>query len=423
MTASEYDWYVLRNEKKVGPARFEQLQELANRKVLQKSDLLWRPGLEGWIRAENVPSLFPEGILEADVPIDALEPPPLPKASIKPPPLPDNGSLPLSLPMVPTGLSHVAVLSPSTSLGASVSAPPTPGNLRQNYFARHWRGELPLYVSYWLNGVGGYIIVTVVVTIVAVIPMLKEEFAPAWALLSVALVWLISLAAVNWQVVGAWKSATNHQIQNPRNAWGAVAKVSLAIAVLRVLGTFGYMGVPQIVEHYEIFRGDENLGGHNFRVTREGRDLEFTGGISFGVAREFEQFIDAMGGLQTIRLDSIGGRVYEAQRIANLIRAKGLDTYVTGRCLSACTVIFLGGRNRLVTPEAKLGFHQPDFPGMTARERNRVIAVEERRLKQLGISEEFAKHANATLPEDMWFPSLSELVVEKVVTQVVAPSK
>jgi hypothetical protein len=186
--------------------------------------------------------------------------------------------------------------------------------------------------------------------------------------------------------------------------------------------TFGSSGVVQIAAHYEIFMGHEHFGGHDLRISGNGRELEFSGGISFGVAKDFEQF---MGGkqLQVVYLNSIGGRIYEAQRIANMIKTKGLDTYVTRQCVSACTIVFLAGRNRLMAPTAKLGFHQPDFPGLTARQRQLMIVAEERRLRRLGISEKFAKRANATPPEDMWFPSPQELVAEKVVTQILSLSK
>ena len=214
---------------------------------------------------------------------------------------------------------------------------------------------------------------------------------------------MITLGAVSWQVVGTWKSATNYQIQNPKKYWGLAAKVVLVLAVLRTLYALGYTGIPQIKEYYEIYAGDESVGKHNFRVLRNGQELEFTGGISFGVAKEFAQFLTAMGALRTVHLNSIGGRISEAQRIGALVKAKGLDTYVVGQCLSACTIVFLSGRNRLIAPGAKLGFHQPNFPGLTDDERKRFVAEEKSRLRQLGVSATFAKRANTASPEDMWF--------------------
>ena len=419
MTLAEDHWFVLRNEQQIGPIRFDQLQELARREILHPSDLIWGPGRETWTTAKDIPALFKHTSVASN---SAIEPPPLPKAPINPPPLPKFSRLPPPLPQGLTMPSGPAIQSPETSTATSNGLEAVRKIRRTNYIARHWRGELPLHVSYWFNGVGGYIVVTVIVAVISATTTFKDEFAPTWALLSMLLVWLVTLAAVSWQIVGAWKSASNYQRQKHPSYWGALAKVTLVIAALRTLGAFGYTGIPQLQETYQIYMGDESVGKHAFRVMRNGRELEFSGGISFGVAREFAQFIAAMGDLQTIHLNSIGGRIGEAQRIATLIKSKGLDTYVAGRCLSACTIIFLGGRNRLIAPGAKLGFHQPSFPGLTADERDRVIAAEEARLKQLGVSSAFARRANTAPPEDMWFPSPSELLAENVATRIVDPS-
>jgi hypothetical protein len=96
---------------------------------------------------------------------------------------------------------------------------------------------------------------------------------------------------------------------------------------------------------------------------------------------------------------------------------------VVNRCLSACTIIFLSGRERFISKTGVLGFHQPDFPGLTAEERRAAVAVEEMRLQRLGVSQEFARKANTAPPDDMWFPSAAELVGERVVTRVVDPAE
>jgi hypothetical protein len=186
---------------------------------------------------------------------------------------------------------------------------------------------------------------------------------------------------------------------------------------------FGTASVPQLQDYYQIHAGDERMGPHTLRITRDGRELEFSGGISFGVAKEFAQLLSSAGSLQTVHLSSAGGRLVEADRIAALIKARGLDTYVADKCASACTNIFLSGRNRLIAPDARIGFHQHDFPGWTAAERDRSAVTEEAKLKQLGASAAFAKRVTATPPQDMWYPPVAELLSEKIVTRVVNPSE
>ena len=76
--------------------------------------------------------------------------------------------------------------------------------------------------------------------------------------------------------------------------------------------------------------------------------------------------------------------------------------------------MFLGGRERYISDSGRLGFHQPDFPGLTDEDRRVIIAEEETRLRRLGVSDAFARKAFQAKPDDM-----SELLDAGVVTRVV----
>ena len=56
-------------------------------------------------------------------------------------------------------------------------------------------------------------------------------------------------------------------------------------------------------------------------------------------------------------LYSGGGSVYASQEMAKMIRSNGFDTAVNGPCESACTDMYLGGNNRYLTSDGKLGYH------------------------------------------------------------------
>ena len=156
-------------------------------------------------------------------------------------------------------------------------------------------------------------------------------------------------------------------------------------------------------------------------MLNNGTMLDFSGGISFGTAKEFETMLKAMDNVRTVRLNSNGGRIAEAQKISDLIKARGLSTYVTHQCASACTIMFLGGKQRHLHANARLGFHQPYFRGMTASEQRISIAREQARLQNFGLSHAFAERANAAGPSGMWFPEQSELLRERVVTSIFTP--
>jgi hypothetical protein len=388
-------WSVLVNDKQFGPLDFSHLAKLAREGALKPDSLVWRAGLQTWVAAETVGGLF---------------------APAAAPTRKDAGLAEISLSPADR-LPHVPT---DDAVTDGPIQPPAAGPeaKRANYFLRHWRGELSLPVSYWLNGWLANLVTIGVVTAIAANLNLRDDFVPALSLMSVVSIWLAIGLILGWQVVGTWRAAIKYRAQG-KTFWGGAAQVLLIIAVIRTLFEFGQTGIPQIREFYDIMAGDARVGKYTFRVLRDGQELEFAGGISFGAAKEFERFLDAMGGVRLIHLNSTGGRIREAQKMGDLIRSRKLGTYVSNECLSACTIIFLSGQERLVSADASIGFHQPYFPGLTADERRSTIAAEEARLRALGLSAEFAHKANQAPPDAMWFPSTSELIAEKVATRLV----
>ena len=57
-------------------------------------------------------------------------------------------------------------------------------------------------------------------------------------------------------------------------------------------------------------------------------------------------------------IDSMGGDIDTAEKIADLIIDYNLDTRVVNYCYSACPIIFLGGNKRMLDKGGKIGFHQ-----------------------------------------------------------------
>ncbi|WP_144058584.1 RDD family protein [Bradyrhizobium oligotrophicum] len=305
---------------------------------------------------------------------------------------------------------------------ASVEPPPPladgPVRVQRSYLVRHWRGELSLAASYWVNGALLGVIATLAIA-VATSLVVQQGFdaQPVPALVLICVIWLCISLFTLWQTVGIWRSATRYRDAGD-SAWGGIAKIMVALGVGITLWHFFTQGLPQIAGIAEIVAGDSALGPHQFRVLASGELLEFTGGIKFGVAKELEGFLSAMPEVKTVRLDSTGGRIREAQAMSDLIKARGLSTMVEKQCLSACTIVFLGGKDRVILSDARLGFHQPSYRGITSAERSRTIAIEEERLQKLGLTRAFAERANSAEPNSMWFPDHAELLREHVATEV-----
>jgi hypothetical protein len=148
-----------------------------------------------------------------------------------------------------------------------------------------------------------------------------------------------------------------------------------------------------------------------------GTEAEIGGGIKFGLTRDFEKILSASGGVRTVHLDSVGGRVGEGQKLNALIRSRGLDTYVDLKCLSACTLAFAGGRQRILKKGAQLGFHRASFAGEDNVD-NHGSGIERTVYSAAGISKVFIDRALATKNSDMWRPTEAELLSAGVVTRI-----
>jgi len=298
--------------------------------------------------------------------------------------------------------------------------PQLPKQPAQNFIARHWRGELSLPRAFWINYMLLGIAVGLVVGALAVAINLHGVDQPVRWLISLSLTWTAITLFTTWAAIGVWRAATAYRRAGKR-FWGVAAKVTIALGMIHLGYSVLFVAIPQGAGIYEIVTGDTGLGTHQFKVLNNGTMLDFSGGISFGTAKEFETMLKAMDNVRTVRLNSNGGRIAEAQKISDLIHARGLSTYVTQHCVSACTVIFLGGKQRYLNAGAKLGFHQPYFRGMTAVEQRASIAREQARLEKFGLSKTFAERANAASPSGMWYPEPGELLRERVVTSIYTP--
>ncbi|MCA1453173.1 hypothetical protein I6F35_08055 [Bradyrhizobium sp. BRP22] len=85
--------------------------------------------------------------------------------------------------------------------------------------------------------------------------------------------------------------------------------------------------------------------------------LRLRGDIVEGDYVRFRSYFSAQRKITGIDLSSKGGNLYEGFRIAIFTRQKGLTTYVSGECDSACAFIFLASRKRYISERATIGVH------------------------------------------------------------------
>src|SRR6266702_7743841 len=88
---------------------------------------------------------------------------------------------------------------------------PQQASRSRNYIARHWRGELSLPVSYWLNGILGAVVVGATVGVLAYAINQQSDAQPILWLFSLIATWTSSALLAIWHAVGVWRSAPRYR--------------------------------------------------------------------------------------------------------------------------------------------------------------------------------------------------------------------
>jgi hypothetical protein len=142
------------------------------------------------------------------------------------------------------------------------------------------------------------------------------------------------------------------------------------------------------------------------RVLSGGSVIEISGSFSRAVPPNFVAVLAQAPQVRTVRLESPGGYVQPAIAVGKIIQARGLDTYVGRFCASARTLAFLGGHDRFLAPEARLGFHQAHAPDAPPKRADPVLRQV---YNDAGVPPAFIDHVLQTPPRALWFPAQNEL--------------
>jgi len=144
--------------------------------------------------------------------------------------------------------------------------------------------------------------------------------------------------------------------------------------------------------------------------------------FSFGeevTAASVDRLIAAVErGATVIEFNSPGGSLEEAIRGHEVLRAADVQTIVTGECASACTILFLGGAERSVETDGRIGVHQWASVGVEADESEAqalsgaLVAL----FKDAGVDEDFFIVGSQTPPQDIRWLSLEEMLAWNVIS-------
>ena len=279
------------------------------------------------------------------------------------------------------------------------------------YVRRHWRGETGLGISWWVNG----ILVGVVVAVAwAYLNDLDMADHPTAIALSCVGMTVLGVVLVVWHWVGVWRSAGHAQSA----FWGITARVLTVMGFCGLFADAANRSIPSATEMLNIAFGTDAIPHHHLRILNGGKEIEVAGGIDFGTATDLKVLLEATPAVETIDLNNVGGRVAEGKKLRDIVLAHHLSTYTSTMCASACTIVFMAGRQRYLGADGKLGFHRSSFPGWTADQDASVNAAGERAMVAAGVTPAFAAKAFSTPANDLWVPDIATLLAAHVVTRV-----
>jgi hypothetical protein len=279
---------------------------------------------------------------------------------------------------------------------------------------RHWRGELSLPVSFWLNNVLLPVPLGTLVGGLMAWISLRGEQMPAGSV-AVLVGWPLMIALDVWCGVGAWRSAGQHRDRGGAGLWAILARVVVGLGLVGTVASAVFNFGPRVGELVQMARGIDPLGRLEMALSPDGRRLKLSGTVGMGDATRLQAMVAAAPQVRVLEMQSPGGRVFEAERIARIVQDRGWRTRATGPCESACTLIFLAGSSRQLMADGRLGFHRAStgtFNPVLDQVANHELSAMYRRA---GLPEEFVGKAARTPSWRMWYPGPGELTASGLV--------
>jgi hypothetical protein len=284
-----------------------------------------------------------------------------------------------------------------------------------NYLVRHWRGDLPLGISYWVNGaILGSIVPGLLLGALIALQSDDSGSLRAVALVQFLLI-VVSVLVPIWSTIGIWRSSRKHVARGGKAFWAGAAQVAAVFGLLSLLGNLTTHNIGrQALESAQIAMGHDPLPIVKVTVAPNGQSVRLTGALGMGSAERVRTVLAATPRVRVIELDSVGGRLFEAKSIASDLARRNLNTYVAGVCMSACTMVFLAGKERAATPNARIGFHRASFGGESVDGDADAMLADYRKA---GISKAFIERVKNTPSDSMWFPTQGELAANGITTR------
>jgi hypothetical protein len=294
---------------------------------------------------------------------------------------------------------------------------------RMGFIGKYWKGEYPLSLSFW----GFFVLLTVTYHTLETL-IQPTSFDRPLVFIGVAVGYLIvsRLVIYPWQIVGLLRAVDKHYLTYGRAIirYGVQAVIisSLALTAAHIIGAAQSLVIYKEKTAFEASPGKTD---YSLSLANQGGVLHLQGSLDIGITGALKKMLDQHPQVRAVILDSDGGQIYEGRGLAMLFTERGLDTYSFSGCSSACSTAFIGGINRFLGKNVKLGFHQYRMDSEKILQFYKFYDLDIEQKKDLeiyrtkNINDEFLKRAFETPSGGMWYPDAQTLIDAGVIHAVV----
>ena len=157
-----------------------------------------------------------------------------------------------------------------------------------NYIRRHWQGELPLAVSFWVNVLLVNFVVVLVQT--ALFSNLIDVYPPIVARLFFGFTVVVTALVYPWQIIGLWRSCSRHIYETKKSAWARAAQVLVVLGLLATVANVN-RDWPIYKDFYRAGFQKDPLGDYALKVEGNDRFVHLTGWLTFGVSDDLADLL------------------------------------------------------------------------------------------------------------------------------------
>lgn len=203
-------------------------------------------------------------------------------------------------------------------------------------------------------------------------------------------------------------SVRDRDVVRPLGHIGAIAALAAALTGIGAWLTTAHGAPP----------APDDIKPPEITLDAERGEIAIEGDLAEGTAKRLRVMLRARPNVRVLSLDSDGGLVDEAEQLGDIVAAHGLSTVVRDSCVSACTLVYVRGRERFAQEGARFGFHAPWVPAEGGKEEQVPSDDEKQAYLAAGIAGDFVTEALAVPSAQVWFPDGKRLVDARVVTAI-----